>query len=104
MGFANSGWVEFQPITLLLGRNSSGKSALIRALLLLRQSLDRESLSEPLLFVKDDGCDVGDYAETVIDHDVNKDLSFWFRIRFQRDEHAAGDAVYFQEALRAVNT
>lgn len=76
MGFADSGWVEFQPITLLFGRNSSGKSALIRALLLFRQILDRESLSEPLLFVKDDGCDVGNYAETVIDHDVNKDLSF----------------------------
>lgn len=42
MGFEDSGWVELRPITLLFGRNSSGKSALIRALLLLRQSLGTE--------------------------------------------------------------
>lgn len=40
MGFEDSGWIELKPITLLFGRNSSGKSALIRALLLLRQSLE----------------------------------------------------------------
>lgn len=37
--FEDTGWVELRPINLLFGRNSSGKSALIRALLLLRQSL-----------------------------------------------------------------
>lgn len=37
MGFEDSGWLELRPITLLFGRNSSGKSALLRALLLLRR-------------------------------------------------------------------
>ncbi len=35
MGFEDSEWIELRPITVLFGRNSSGKSALIRALLLL---------------------------------------------------------------------
>ncbi|MCS7055071.1 MAG: ATP-binding protein [Thermoflexales bacterium] len=30
MAFEDTGWVELRPITLLFGRNSSGKSALIR--------------------------------------------------------------------------
>lgn len=29
MRFEDSGWIELRPITLLFGRNSSGKSALI---------------------------------------------------------------------------
>ena len=52
MGFEDSGWVELRLITLLFGRNSSGKSALIRSLLLLRQSLDSSPDSGALLFVK----------------------------------------------------
>ena len=47
MGFKDSGWVEFRPITLLFGRNSSGKSAILRALLLLRQSLSSELENGP---------------------------------------------------------
>lgn len=35
----DEGWIELKPISLLYGRNSSGKSAIIRALLLLKQSL-----------------------------------------------------------------
>ncbi len=43
MGFEDSGWIELRPITLLFGRNSSGKSAILRALLLLRQSLSSQT-------------------------------------------------------------
>lgn len=103
MGFADSGWIELQPITLLFGRNSSGKSALIRALLLLRQSLDSGSSSEALLFARDDGYDFGDYTELVRDHDVANDFSFWFKMRFQRDDNAFGEDIYVQEALRAID-
>lgn len=35
MAFSDTGWIELRPITLLFGRNSSGKSAIIRALRLL---------------------------------------------------------------------
>ena len=61
MGFEDSGWIELRPITLLFGRNSSGKSALIRALLLLRQCLDSSPDNRPLLFVKEGGDDFGDF-------------------------------------------
>lgn len=81
MGFEDSGWIELRPITLLLGRNSSGKSALLRALLLLQQSLDSPAEVEPLCFVKDNGFDYGDYQEIIRDHDPSRVMSFWFRCR-----------------------
>ncbi|BCX03527.1 MAG: hypothetical protein KatS3mg053_1465 [Candidatus Roseilinea sp.] len=66
MAFEDTGWIELRPITLLFGRNSSGKSALIRALLLLKQSLDAEGEERPLAFVKENGLvDLGDFATTV---------------------------------------
>lgn len=103
IGFEDSGWIELRPITLLFGRNSSGKSALIRALLLLRQSLDSEQGGGALLFVKDDGYDFDDYAELVKDHEVAKDMSFWFKIAFQRRSDAQGEEVYLNEALESIN-
>ena len=36
MAFEDTGWIELRPITLLFGKNSSGKTAIIRALLLLK--------------------------------------------------------------------
>lgn len=65
MAFKDTGWVELRPITLVFGRNSSGKSAIIRALRLLRQSLDRGTRSQPLAFVVEGGLDQGDFKTTV---------------------------------------
>jgi predicted ATPase len=100
MGFEDSGWIELRPITLLFGRNSSGKSALIRALLLLRQSLDSSPDSGALLFVKDDGYDFGDYREIVRDHDVGQDVLCWFKLQIVASEDTPAirklvlDAIY----------
>lgn len=100
MGFEDSGWVELRPITLLFGRNSSGKSALIRALLLLRQSLDSAPDSGALLFVKDDGYDFGDYREIVRDHDIGQDVLLWFKLQMVASEETTAihklalDAIY----------
>lgn len=65
MAFEDSGWIELRPITLLFGRNSSGKSAIIRALRLLRQSLDIPSGRGALRFSSPQGIDLGPYWETV---------------------------------------
>lgn len=64
MAFADTGWIELRPITLLFGRNSSGKSTIIRALRLLRQSLNTPS-GRPLRFVDNNGVDVGSYQQIV---------------------------------------
>ncbi|MGQ9742422.1 AAA family ATPase [Chloroflexus sp.] len=103
MGFEDSGWVELRPITLLFGRNSSGKSALIRALLLLHQSLGSVPGSDALLFVKDDGYDFGDYREVVRDHDTDRDISFWFRLQFRKQNESGQNDDFLLRAWDAIN-
>ena len=67
MAFADTGWIELKPITLLFGRNSSGKSAIIRALRFLRQSLDEKADSDNgvLKFTAEYGVNLGSYEETI---------------------------------------
>lgn len=84
MGFEDSGWIELRPITLLFGRNSTGKSAIMRALLLLRQSLRSKAEYGPLLFVDEAGYDFGSFEDLIRDHDLSYPMSFAFRQVFRR--------------------
>jgi len=79
MGFEDSGWIELRAVTLLFGRNSSGKSALIRALRLLKQSLYASPSNGPLVFVGEEGLDQGSFLETVHNQRVDEPMVFHFR-------------------------
>lgn len=59
MAFQDSGWIEFNAISLLFGRNSSGKSVIIRALRLLKQSLERSEPGQTLVLSSEDGIRLG---------------------------------------------
>jgi len=61
MAFRDTGWIELRAITLLFGRNSSGKSAIIRALRLLKQSLYNGQDNEVLRFAVEGQLDLGDF-------------------------------------------
>ena len=52
--FDNPVTVHFRPITILIGRNNSGKSSIIKFLLMLRQSLNKDSS----LFLNPEGTEV----------------------------------------------
>lgn len=65
MAFADTGWIELRKINLLLGRNSSGKSVIIRALRLMKQSLLANDGKQPLVFIAEEGIDLGSFNETV---------------------------------------
>ncbi len=65
MAFVDTGWIELRPICLLFGRNSSGKSVIIRAMRLLRQSLTCGPEEGPLVFSSEDGIDLGSFREAV---------------------------------------
>jgi predicted ATPase len=97
MAFENTGWVELRPITLLFGRNSSGKSALIRALLLLKQSLESRDVDAPLIF-SSKWVDLGSYHNAVHQHDLNRDITFGFRVsRPKFEEPVPADAASEEE-------
>lgn len=58
-------WIELRKINLLLGRNSSGKSAVIRALRLMQQSLLSVEKDQPLVFNAEGGVDLGSFNDMV---------------------------------------
>ena len=84
MAFADTGWIELRPITLLFGRNSSGKSAIIRALRLLRQTLEQPITQDAderptLRFNHEYGVALGNYEEAVHRKETERVMRFHFR-------------------------
>lgn len=78
--------VEIKPVTILVGRNSSGKSSFLRAFPLLRQSLMTKTSSPVLWF--GDLVDFGSFHGAVSDNDVQKTITFIFGVddlRFASD-------------------
>jgi hypothetical protein len=70
--------VELRPITLLVGRNSSGKSTFLRAFPLLRQSIMTRT-STPLLWYGD-LVDFGSFPGAVFNNETNREISFLFEL------------------------
>ena len=62
-GFSNPVDLEIRPITILLGRNSSGKSSIVRLVPLIQQSLERQS-SVPILW-ESDLVDLGGMSDVI---------------------------------------
>jgi len=107
MGFKDSGWLELRPITLLFGRNSSGKSAIIRALLMLKQSLGRRTSVAPLV-LSGELVDLGTFYTMVRGHNPKLPVSFSFKIerRGQREstDNLSIDEQHLAEEKQIQNT
>ncbi|WP_028879432.1 AAA family ATPase [Terasakiella pusilla] len=69
--------IEIKPITILLGRNSVGKSSFLRSLPLIRQTLETKT-SAPILWYGD-YVDFGNYKSAVNNNDTDKDIVFTFK-------------------------
>jgi len=78
--FLDTGFFRIAPLTVLVGRNSSGKSSVITALLLLEQSLEQEALSSTVTPLTLNGpyCELGNYGDIVHKHDESSQISFSF--------------------------
>src|SRR5262245_514087 len=79
MAFEDTDWLELRPISLLFGRNSSGKSVIIRGLRLLKQSLDHISKDNPLVLADENGVDLGSFKTVVHKHASKEPVTFHFR-------------------------
>lgn len=70
--------LELKPLTILLGANSSGKSALINSLLMLSQSADSLAISESPLRLNGHKTGMGETLNIIKDKNPNSKLSFTF--------------------------
>lgn len=80
--FRDSGEFHLAPLTCLVGANSSGKSSIITALLLLKQSLEQERMSSRVtpLMLSGPYCDLGGFRDVVHRHKVRSHIKFAFKV------------------------
>ena len=73
--YEDSGEVELTPLTILIGPNSGGKSSILKALLVLRQTAECRDVKVPL---HTDGpyCSLGEYGDFVFKGDKTSQVSF----------------------------
>src|SRR5258707_14911256 len=78
--FRDSGPVPLRDLTCLVGRNSSGKSSLLNAFLLLRQSVEERPVGTafPQLLLNGATYEAGTYEDIVYKHRVSEEIGFKF--------------------------
>ncbi|KQL33535.1 hypothetical protein AN960_20905 [Bacillus sp. FJAT-25509] len=92
--FVDSGSVEIKPITIFIGKNSSGKSSLVRFPIVLKQTIE-ESIS-PLLFYGK-YIDYGNYEDIVFNHNEKENVSFTLTISLEDIKNTAKQNRFFFE-------
>ncbi len=74
--FGKRACIPFAPITLIFGENSAGKSSILHALYLLKQTIEsRESGALLLPRTENEIVDLGSFQEMLFDHDLDRTLS-----------------------------
>jgi predicted ATPase len=79
--------VDFSPITLIYGPNSSGKSTIIQSLLLQKQSVLAGDKSGELISAGD-GITLGEFSSFVNNHDISKNIKFGIDYSLMQDARA----------------
>lgn len=75
--------IDLAPITILIGPNNSGKTALIQTLLLLKQTIESRS-AEPVLLLNGQYFDFGTYKDIVFGNNLNRHISIGCNISSDR--------------------
>ena len=74
--FGERACIPFAPITLIFGENSAGKSTILQALYLLKQTWESREADALLLPRAENGIvDLGSFQELVFDHDLKRTFS-----------------------------
>jgi len=86
--FKHRASLNLKPITLLFGQNSSGKSSVLQALYLLKQTVDHGDPQTPLLFSVENGiADLGNFQEVIYGHQEEGTFSIRLDAKWKIDHH-----------------
>ena len=84
--FGERAHIPFAPITLIFGENSAGKSTILQALNLLKQTRESREAGALLLPRTESGIvDLGSFQELLFDHDPKKTLSIRVTTKVNRE-------------------
>ncbi len=74
--------VALKPVTLILGRNSAGKTSILQPLRLLKQTIEATDFGTQLLLDGSDvdGVNLGAFSDVVHDHDVKETVGIGFDV------------------------
>ena len=82
--FKETGDIEIRPLTFLVGPNSSGKSSILKALLMIKQTVDSTDFDNPLL-ANGKWTEVGTYPEFIYKGDISRNLEIIFEFTLNPD-------------------
>lgn len=99
--FVNKTYIDLKPITVFVGKNSSGKSSLLRTFPLFRQSIE-ENTTGPILWYGR-YVDYGDFTDVLSKNSDNKDITFSFSFSIA-PELAQRYSIYRFKDLNEKNT
>lgn len=83
----DTGWIAQKAVTLLVGRNSAGKSTYARLFPLFRQSATSTRRS-PILWYGQ-LVDFGQFSSAIRDHDLKREIEFHFKVGIRPEEVAS---------------
>jgi len=75
-GFADTGLLKLKPINVLIGPNSSGKSSILKAFLLLKQTVESSDFSSHLV-TNGNYLDLGGFREIVHKEKLDSEIEFY---------------------------
>ncbi len=81
---SDTGLIELKPLTILVGQNSSGKSTFLRALPLLRQSVESRTTGPMLWYGR--LVDFGSFHEAIRSEAEQKEIVFKFQFNFTKSD------------------
>jgi len=99
-GFEDTGFIDIKPITIIIGKNSSGKSSILRFPLVLRQTF-LDAAMAPLLFYGK-SIDYGNYEDVIFNHDKSKPIEFYITIDSSELQNIRGPG-FFKENFKNNN-
>ncbi|HRI68751.1 MAG TPA: AAA family ATPase [Polyangium sp.] len=99
---SDTGSIPIKPLTVLVGRNSAGKSTFLRAFPLLRQSVET-ARSSPILWYRPQYIDFGSFHDAVNDRASERDITFEFQLTLPQDAKIAIGDPSFRVAMTLSN-
>ncbi|AOZ88520.1 hypothetical protein BK049_07315 [Bacillus xiamenensis] len=91
----DTNYVELKPLTILVGKNSSGKSTFLRFFPLMKQTLETRT-NEPILWYSPSFVDFGSFDESLNYKNKGNNISFEFKLKLTKMRIYEGAYFFFK--------